>query len=321
MKALNGIRLVLFSLVACALLSFAASGAEAAYVGAAKDPAGDSADPDPGRDITAVGLGYDRRSGALIGALRLRGAPSSESSAFITLVAGVRTASGCNGYPAIGFGSYSDEHGASWLKLAPTVATDRGEADKSGYLDAVQKFEITAGALAGNRPDCVVATLTEPGNPDNVYDSAGPVPLRPLAGLEAQLGNVPEVMRPGRERRLKLVLRNPGDAPTGRVQISVKRARGLTVKLTRRLPSIAPGKRRSVTLRTTLANHAASPARLRVIARAGNLLARTEVSLDVLRGSPSKGDPDDGYHAPQLCNRWIPDLSGETGGSLVLVPC
>lgn len=292
------------------------------FLGVGEDPAGDASDPDPARDITAAGISYERRTGELHGALRLRGTPSTESSSFITLFAGIRTGSGCNGYPAIGFGSYSDEVGASWLKLGSrgTAPSASGEAVKTGYLDPVQEFEVDVGALVGSKPDCVVATLTEPGNGNNVYDSVGPIPLRALPALQVRLGNVPSSMRPGEEKRLKLVVSNPGDAGTGRIKLSVKQARGLSVRLPGRVPSIAPGKQRSLTLKVTLSKRARSLTPLRVTARAGKLYARAEEDLDLLRTSPGNDGGDDTF-TPQLCNRWVPDLSGETGGSLVLIPC
>lgn len=305
-------------LAACALIALGPNRAEATFLGVGQDPAGDTTDPDPARDITGAGLAYERDSGQLHGALRLRAAPSTESSALIALYAGVRTGRTCNGLPSIGFGSYSDEVGASWLELGPQGPVAKGEAVKTGFLDPVQEFEITARALSGNELDCVVATLTEPGNSLNVYDSIGPIPLRPLPALEARIANVPVAMRPGQEKRLKLVVSNPGDAGTGRIELSAKPARGLDVRLPKPVPSIAPGKQRTLDLKVTLGKRASSPTPLQVTARAGRLFARAEEDLHVLHASPGNDDDDT---APQLCNQWIPDLSGETGGSLILVPC
>jgi hypothetical protein len=296
--------------------------AQANFLGAAKDPAGDAADPSPARDIVAAAIAYDRRSGELRGGIALRGAPASETSSFIGLFAGVRTAKGCNGYPAIGFGSYSDEWGASWARLeGPGPPSRSGEADKTGYLDPVQEFEISTRALAGRKVDCVVATLTEPGNATVVYDGIGPIPLRALPALEATLGEVSEPLRPGQQRRIKLTLRNPGDALTGRVKISFKRARGLQVQAPRKLAPIRPGKRRTVTIKVTLNKRASNPTTLSAVIAAGKLSARVEESL-YFRSPPSGGNGDGGEgSSPQLCNRWLPDLSGESGGSLTLVPC
>jgi hypothetical protein len=96
-------------------------------------PPCDATDASAGRDITAVGLAYDRRRGELVGAFRLRGEPSHESSAFVSLFAGTRTPSGCNGFPAAGFGSFSDEFGASWLRLDDAAGNGpSGDADKRG---------------------------------------------------------------------------------------------------------------------------------------------------------------------------------------------
>jgi len=293
--------------------------AQANFLGAAKDPAGDAADPSPARDIVAAGIAYDRRSGELRGGIALSGAPDRESPSFIGLFAGRRTANGCNGYPAIGFASYSNEWGASWVRLdRPGPPSRSGEADKIGYLDPVQEFEISTRALAGRKVDCVVATLTEPGNAAVVYDTVGPIPLRALPELEATLGEVSKPLKRGQQRQVKLTLRNPGDAPTARVKLSFKRARGLTVQAPRKLAPIRPGKRRTVTLKVTLGRQASSTTTLSVKVVAGKLSGLVEEDL-YLQAPPSGGGND--VRPPQLCNRWLPDLSGESGGSLTLVPC
>jgi hypothetical protein len=96
----------------------------------------------------------------------------------VTLYAGTRTATGCDGVPAAGFGSYSDEYGASWKRIDDTTgAGPAGDAEKVAYDDAVTRFEATDSELAGQRFDCVIATLTEPGNSANVYDTTGPIEL------------------------------------------------------------------------------------------------------------------------------------------------
>jgi hypothetical protein len=295
--------------------------AEANFVATATDPAGDAADANPSRDITATGLSYDRRSGELVGAIRLRGAPSHETNAFVSLFAGTRTPSGCNGLPAAGFGSYSDEFGASWLRLDDAAGGGpRGEADKRGFLADVQEFQVTDQQLAGRPLDCVTATLTEPGNPANVYDSVGPIALVGQPALSLRLRGVPRTFGTGRPRRIKLALTNEGDAPTGRVRLKFSRARGLKIKTkTRTVKSIAPQRRRTVTATVTLSPRARSATDLKVTASAGRLIARQEATLRVRK--PSGGGGGGGGGGTGSCVRYQADLSGETGGSLILVPC
>ena len=309
------------ALIAVALV--AASAARANFVATATDPAGDSSDPSPGRDITAVGLSYDRRSGNLIGGIRLSGEPSHETRAFVSLFAGIRTSSGCNGYPAAGFGSYSDEFGASWIRLDDAAGNGpRGEADKRGYLADIQEFEVSDRQLAGRRLDCVIATLTEPGNPANVYDAVGPILLVGRPALSLRLRGVSRTFGAGRPRRIKLTLSNGGDAPTGRVRLKFSRARGLAIKTkTRMLRSIAPRQRKTVTATVTLSQRARSTTDLKVTATAGRLVAREETNLHIRKPTKPGGGGGGGDGTSRTCVRYQADLSGESGGSLILVPC
>src|SRR5688572_8039211 len=146
------------------------SSASANFVALGIDPADDSADPSPGRDIVKVGLSYDRRTGHLKGGVMLRGAPTGAAPANLTLFAGRRTATGCNGYPAIGFGTQTDMRGADWVLLRSAAAQPiSGRATKT-YDGAAEEYEATAAQLRGKRPNCVIAQLNEPGNSAGVYD-------------------------------------------------------------------------------------------------------------------------------------------------------
>jgi hypothetical protein len=306
---------------AIALLAVCA--AQANFVATSPDPPGDASDASPGRDITGVGLSYDPRRGELVGAIGLRGEPSHESNAFVTLFAGSRTASGCNGFPAAGFGSYSDEFGASWLRLDDASGQRvSGEADKRGYLADVQEFEASDRRLAGQRLDCVIATLTEPGNPANVYDSVGPIALVGQPALSLRIGGVPRTFAVGRPSTIKLTLTNAGDAATGRIRLKFGRARGLTIKAkTRTLRSIAPQRRKRVTATVALADRARTTTDLKVTATAGRLIAREETTLHLRKPSKPGGGGGGRDGSTGTCVRYQADLSGETGGSLILVPC
>lgn len=302
----------------------AAAPAGAAYIADAPDPAGDSRSAHPAHDVLGVGLGYDRRTGQAVGAIKLAGEPDGESAAFVSIVASTRTADGCDG-PAVGFGSFTDEFGASWFRFAHAGAVvARGEADKDGYRDQVQQFEITDRALRGLRPDCVLVALTEPGNAQNVYDTVGPLRLRPLPSLSLRLGGLPEKTRTARDYKLKVTVANPGDAPTGRVAVRLARVKGMSARpraLT--LRSIAPGKRRTATLTVRFGERAPVSPDLRVTATAGRLRLEEEISTYVAqpdRGGSGGGD-DGGGGRIGVCTQYFPDFSGETGGSLGLVPC
>ncbi|MDQ2622650.1 MAG: NEW3 domain-containing protein [Actinomycetota bacterium] len=296
----------------------AASPAGANFVALGQDPAGDSADPHPGRDIVKVGLSYNRRTGHLRGGVMLRGTPSGEAPANLTVFAGHRTATGCNGYPAIGFGTQTDMTSADWVLLRSSGSGPvTGYANKL-YAAQAEEFEATARTLAGKRPDCVIAQLNEPHDSANVFDVAGPYNLRALPELVARLGKLPPKMKPGRTRKVRVVLRNPGDASTGRIRLSVKRARGMKVRAPRRVAAIGAGKSRKVTLRVTLNRRAATFTNLRVTAIAKQGLRAGDRGRLFLskKKRPQKNKGSSNNSGTKLCFRfhWLPPYSQ-------LVPC
>jgi hypothetical protein len=310
-------------LLAAAAASLAlASAAQGNFVASAADPPGDAVDPSPGRDIIGASMSYDRRSGELIGAVQLRGVPG-EARSFLTLFAGSGMATGCNGLPYAGFGSYSDEFGASWKRLDdPSGAGPSGDAEKLAYRDAVQRFEATDSQLAGHRLDCVIATISEPGNPANVYDSAGPLELVGQPALSMRVRGVGRPFKANRARKLKITLANAGDAATSPVRLRLSRARGVQAKPAKKsLGAIDPGDKQTVTVKVTLTGRARDATKLKVTAGAGELVVREKLTLQLRR--PSKpGGGDGGADRPtQTCTRWLPDPFGGTGGSLILVAC
>jgi hypothetical protein len=311
--------------VAALLLGVAATPAGATHVGVGEDPAGDAASPHPAHDITGAALAYDRRRGALVGSVRLRGVATAATEGVLTLFAGRRTATGCDGYPAQGLSTFTASFRASWHVFpAPGEHVGGGvdRAEKSGERTTVQRMEATDRRLAGGTPDCAIATLTQPGDASVVLDTTGPIALRPVPVLGAALRGVPSRLRPGRTARVRVLVTNAGDAPTGRIRLRVAGARGLRVSpSTRTLAPLAAGRTRTATLRVRLSTRARASTRLRVTATAGDQRVRTEGRIRLLRPSSGGGGGGGGSTPPRTCNRWMPDISGETGGSLVLVPC
>ncbi len=300
-----------------------ATPAQADFIATATDPGGDATDPSPGRDITAVGLGYNRKEGSLEGFVRFRGSPDGVPS-FISLFAGPRTANGCEGYPAAGFGSYSDEFGASWVRLdAAGPAAARGEADKRGFDSAVQTFKATDKALAGRNWNCVVAAINQRGNPANIYDSAGPIALVGQPALSVGVRG-PKQFRRNRRGLLSFTLSNTGDGPARGVKLRLGKARGLKVSpRASSLGTIAPGKRKRFRIAVRFSNRARTLTKLAVRGSSGRLVARGTLRLKVrpLRRSSGGGGGGNVRQRGGSCVRYSPDLSGETGGSLILVPC
>jgi hypothetical protein len=293
---------------AAALFALSAAPAHANFLAIGQDTAGDA--PHPGRDIVAVGLSYDRRAGHLRGGVKLAGTPTADVPANLTLFAGHRTPTGCNGYPAIGFGTQTDLAGADWVRLdAPQSPPGaRGHADKL-YEAEAEEYEATATALAGRRPDCIIAQLNQPGDPAVVYDVAGPFALRALPELAAKLGSLSKALRPGRTRTVRLTLRNPGDASTGRLRLSAARARGLTVRMPRSLPALRAGAKRTVAVKVRLSQRARSSTLLRFTATGKDgLRARAEGSL--YKRTPPSG-AGGRRSSSKLCFKytWLPPYS------------
>jgi len=297
--------------------------ARADFIATATDPSGDAADPSPGRDIMSVGLAYNRKEGSLSGYVRLRGSPDGIPS-FITLFAAVRTAAGCDGYPAGGFGSYSDEFGASWVRLDSSTGPPaaRGDADKRGFDSEVQTFEASDAALGGRPWDCVVATITEPRNAAYVYDTTGPIELVGQPGLSVRV-RAPKQFRRNRSQSLKITLSNPGDGSARKVKLRLGRARGLRLSpRARTLGTIPAGARKTIRVKARFNDRARSITELALRASSGRLVAKGTLRLSVRTPRrPSGGGGGGQNDLPTLCTRWSPDLSGETGGSLILVPC
>jgi hypothetical protein len=283
-------RLLAAALAVTTFALVAAPAAPANFAGVAEEPAGDSIDPDPARDITGAGMVYDRRTGDLRGVLRLGAAPDADAAAFIGLFAGVRNAAGACDVPALVFTSFSDDLAGNWNILTGPQPGPGGTADKQDGGEPLQFFAADDARLAGHRPDCVYARLTDPADPAIVYDHFGPIPLAPRPALSARLRRVPRVMEEGRPRRIRLTLRNPGDAATGPIELKIGRRRGLSARAPRTVPSLRAGQRRTITITTSLSRRASSYTPLRVTATAAGLRVRVDTKLTrVGRPQPDGG--------------------------------
>lgn len=302
-----------------------APAASASLVAIAEDPPGDSSDPAPARDILNAALGYDRRRGALVGMVRFRGAPTADTAGLITIFAGTRTPEGCNGYPAVGFSTVTDGLRPRWHVFEAAGSSGVfGDTRKSGAGTAIQQFEAVDRKMAGKQPDCMIATLTAPGDASVLYDTTGPIPLVAQPVTQLRLQGVPKRLPADRPRRVRVTVTNAGDAPTRPVRLRVASARGLrATPASSRMQAIAPGKSRTVTLRVSLSSRARAQTPLKLTATAGDqkveAVGRIALQRPARKGGSGSGSGTS--RPPTVCNRWMPDISGETGGSLALVPC
>ncbi len=297
--------------------------ADAGFIAETRDAAGDSTSAEPAHDLLAAGFGYDRRSGQMAGAIALKGAPSGDTGAFVTLWAGKRTANGCSGIPVAGFGAFTDGWTATWARQDTPGKVRQGEADKSGYRSTVQYYEVRDRRLRGQKWDCLEASLRDREDPSIVYDSA---PIKYFKGIPALALRMPTVRRaipPNRVRKLRVVLRNPGDGPLRKVRLKFRGTRGLKVAPRQRMIRlIRPRTRKAIWVKVRLFRSAGTSADLKVFARSGKLRAEAETEIRLkLPKKPSTGGGSGSGGGGGVCVQYFPDLSGETGGSLGLVPC
>lgn len=300
------------ALVATGLLAgvSAPTTAQASYVGSGSDPAGDVTTSSPGHDIIGVAAAIDPRTGQMRAQIRLRGEPSADAPADINVFAGRRTATGCNGFPAIGFSTLDTVRGAQAVRLPSASAqpTVRSIA-KDGGMTPIQEFDATIPAFKGIAPNCVVARSAQWDDTSVVYDVAGPFALTGVPGLIAELGKAPSSINPGQTRTIRLVLRNPGHAKTGRIRLSTGQARGLSVRHPRTVASLAGGKRKTIALRVTLSSRAKTTTKLKVTATAPQkLTASADASLYLTRPSSGSSGSGGGGNQSKLCYRytWYP---------------
>lgn len=307
---------------------FAAQSATAGFIAETRDPQGDSSSTHPGHDLLGAGIGFDQKTGYMVGAFALRGRPDHENAAFITLYAGTRTPEGCSGYPSAGFGAFTDSFSGYWVRQFGPDSHKLGEADKTGYMSDLQTFEVRTREFRGKKWNCLGANLSDPDDPSVIYDRISPVAFRGLPALKLRMPRVRKAVKVNRTRKLRVVVGNPGDGPLRGVKVQIRSDRGL--KLSRhRVPIrlIRPGRQKAITVRVKPTPKAGTRGDVRVIVRGGKMKAEKSTTIRVKHPpkKPKRGGGGGGGGSPSpgggTCVQYFPDLSGETGGSLGLMPC
>lgn len=319
-------RSFLLLVVAGALVLGTATPAVAGYAGSGTDPAGDATDGNPAHDIVGFGASHSPGAGTLTGVIQLRGTSADGGDGVLAHISAARrTPAGCPAYPAIGLASFIRTGGPSvrWGWMAGATPSS-GDDDGYGRRETLEKgrvlrFEVSDDRLKGGRFDCVFAWTSHTRTPDAQIDVTAVKPMTAQAELAPTLRGVPKSQKVGQRRTVRLVIRNPGHARTGKIRISVGKQRGLSVRHARTVASLKPGAQRTVRLTASLTSRAKSTTPLRVTVSAGT--TKTRVDAELRRAGTSGGSAGGGSHTPQLCNRWLPDITGESGGSLTLVPC
>lgn len=291
--------------------------AHASFVGSGTDPAGDA--PAAGLDIAEATFGYDRRSGQMAAAVRLRAVPTDDAT--VVAYAGTRTPTGCDRAPAFGFAGTVTSRRAQWIRLdGANAVVASGYAANEGYASSTMKFSVDDAKLRGLRPDCVQVGVTSADG--SVHHDTLVLDLKPFAGLAVDLSGLPKTVDVNRRRTLKVTVSNPGDARTSRVRVRIGALRGMTPsRRTVTVPSIGPGKRRTVRVGIAFNRRARTVNDVKVRATAGLLNVEAERRVNVRMPSKKRSGGGGGGGTPSVCTQYIPDFSGESGGSLGLVPC
>lgn len=320
------LRSFLLPVVVGALALGTATPAAASYAGSGTDPSGDATDGNPAHDIVGFGASHSPGSGTLTGVIQLAASSRGGGDGVQAHVSAARrTPAGCPAYPAIGLASFIATGGPSvrwtWLADATPSSADEDGFGRRETLDngRVLRFEVSDHRLRQARFDCVLAWTTHQRSADAPIDLTSVAPLTAQPELAASLRNVPKSQKPGQRRTVRLVIRNPGHARTSKIRIRVSRQRGLSVRHARTAATLKPGAQRTIRLTASLSPRAKPTTPLRVTVSAGT--AKTRVDGELRRAGTSGGSGGGGSRTPRLCNRWLPDITGESGGSLTLVPC
>lgn len=167
----------------------------------------------------------------------------------------------------------------------------------------------------------MIAAVSEPGNAALLHDTIGPITLVGQPELSIKVRGVRDDFTPNRWRQLRITVANAGDGPARRVKLRLAPAPGL--RLERRsasLRKIAAGRRKTIRVRVALGRRADTFTDLLLKVTAGRSVARETVQLRL--DAPNRGDGGDGGdEGTRTCTRWSPDPFGNSGGSLILVPC
>jgi hypothetical protein len=245
-----------------------------------RDEAGDSTTGRAAHDLLGAGIGFDRKTGHMVAVIRLRGEPNAFNRAFMSVYAGFWTPNGCSGFPLAGFGSYTDSFNATWFRQDTAESAKHGGAGKVGDREKIQKLWIKERRLAGRKWNCLNAALTDPDDPSVIYDQIKSVSIKGQPELMLKMPRVRRAIPPNQVRKLRIVIRNPGDGPLRNLRLRFPRVRGLKVApRALRVKSIRPHTRRAVTVRVRLSRAAGAKTTLRVLARSGKLKAPGRVTL------------------------------------------
>lgn len=224
-------------------------------------PPGMPDSPDPARQIESVTVTQDLVKSTIGGVVTLRALPTATDPADIVLEFGQLNGAGCKGDSSIVAGS------------------EPGSSPVAEYVDRTITIEAHRPAARSAEWNCAVAMLVESGGVDRYDVLTGTLTdeLAPRAPeLELKLRKQ-IVLRPGRWKKVRLVVSNPGTSTARNVRLRFERKRIRVRKVKSRLGHIRSGQRKARTIRVKLASK--RPGRLGVRAAGREVEVETELKV------------------------------------------
>lgn len=226
----------------CAFFAFVGTASATIYSGAKSDPSGDG--PAAGQDVIDGKARYDSARGALDFEVRLKAPPEGDLQ--ITTGIGRLTDSGSCRSPLIALGTFFPSGSTVWI--LETDGSSPAEHDGGGtrtVSGSTVSLKAVDSRLKGLRPNCADVILSDPADPDVVYDQVNTFPVKPpppRPRLKVKAGKISSLKR-GAARTISFRVRNTGNAIARNVVVraAAKGMAGLKPRL-RKLGSIRAGK-------------------------------------------------------------------------------
>ncbi len=275
-----------------ALAIGAGSSSATVYSGSAADPAGDG--PVSSRDISAAQTSYDSETGEF-SVTTTFAAPPGELFTQITGALGRLNDSGeCAVVPLAALGTFLPDGDAVWIREddGPLPPEADGPADRTIEATRVT-LTTTTSELADLPVNCSAVLLTDPDDPDLVFDrtesfAVEPPPKKPR--LSASIGGARGSVKRGSSHKVKVRVRNSGDAGASRVKVRLSANGPARAKpASRGLKSIGPGRSKTATFSLKVKPRAKGKIKLRAKVTGKGVKASASKSVRVKVKKPKPG--------------------------------
>jgi hypothetical protein len=258
-----------------------ASASATIYSGTVQDESGDG--PDPTRDLKSSTASYDNAQGSISFEVRLQAEPASDLQ--VTTALGRRSTDGTCGTPLLLLGAFLPDGSTIWLieRDGTSPAEEQGDADRT-VSGSLVKLRAKDPRLKGFRPNCAETILSDPDQPDTVYDSVNSFDVKPpppKPKLKASVSRVGSLKR-GAAKAVKVRIKNTGKAAAKKVVVraAVKGTATLTPRV-RKLGTIGPGKSRTARFRVRVKSRGKGKVTISARATGRKVKARAATSFHV----------------------------------------